>query len=89
MVPRMLEPNKKRLMLNVQREKKNLYYIMRPAVSFEAEDKFHKWRAETEPSEADVKDMLEKVSLEHNELRPIPMRNHYSVTNYYNTFERD
>lgn len=89
MVPRMLGPNKKRVMLNVQREKENLFYLMRPAVSFEAEDAFHKWRAETEPSEQDVKDKLDKASLEHNEMRPIPMRNHYQVTNLYNTFEKD
>lgn len=89
MVPRMLAPNQDRLMKNVQREKKNLYYLMRPAVSFDAEDAFHRARAATEPSEADVQAKLEKASLENQEMRPIPMRDHYEVMELYNTFERD
>ena len=34
MVPKMLGPNKKRLMKQVEIEKSNLFYLMRPAVSF-------------------------------------------------------
>lgn len=89
MVPRMLGPNKNRLMKQVEVEKNNLFYIMRPAVSFEAEDAFHKTREATEPSESDVKSMLEKAWLENKEMRPIPMRDHYDVTEKYNTFEKD
>jgi len=89
MVPRMLAPNKARLTKEVEREKQNLYYLLRPAVSFEAEDAFHRARAATEPNEADVMAKLEKASLENQEMRPIPMRDHYDVTELYNTFEKD
>ena len=34
MHPRLLGPNQARLMKKVEQEKKNLFYIMRPAVSF-------------------------------------------------------
>jgi len=76
-------------MKKVEQEKKNLFYIMRPAVSFEAEDAFHKWRASTEPSEQDVKDQIEKAFIEHTVYKPIPMRNHYDTLNFSNKFEKD
>jgi len=89
MHPRLLGPNQARPMKKVEQEKKNLFYIMRPAVSFEAEDAFHKWRASTEPSEQDVKDRIEKAYIEGTAYKPIPMRNHYDTLNYSNKFEKD
>jgi len=89
MIPRMLEPNRQRLMKQVEMEKSNMFYIIHPAVSFEAEDAFHRYMTSIQPSETDIKDMLERAELEATSLGPIPISDHYDVINRYNTFEKD
>merc|ERR1711973_763923 len=84
MVPRMLGPNRNRLMKKIEMEKANMSYLLRPAVSFEAEDAFHKHMATIQPSEQDIKDTLEKAELEASVMAPIPISDHYDILNRYN-----
>ena len=44
MHPRLLGPNQARLMKKVEQEKKNLFYIMRPAVSFVSSTRIKWWK---------------------------------------------
>jgi len=90
MVNRMLEPNRNRLMKKVEVEKSNMFYLLHPAVSFEAEDAFHKHMSKIQPSEMDVKHQLEKAKLENTKYAPIPMSDHYDIVeNLANSFEKD
>jgi len=90
MVNRMLEPNRNRLMKKVELEKSNMFYILHPAVSFEAEDAFHKHMSKIQPSEMDVKHQLAKAELENTSWAPIPISSHYDVVKTMgNSFEKE
>jgi len=86
---RLLKPLTRRLNRQVEIEKQNMFYIMHPAVSFEAEDAFHKYMTATQPSKTDLEEMLHRKELEGTHFGPIPISDHYDILERNNKFEKD
>ena len=80
---------KSRMELDVETQKKNLFYCLNPAVSIEAEDAYFKYINETGPTPGEVYFKLRKTRIESTYMAPIPLSDHYDPLNRHNKFTSD
>ena len=74
---------------DVEREKNNLFYLVNPAVSIEAESAYFQHLNENEPSAGEEWFKLEKQKVESSYMAPVPLSDHYLPLNRHNKFTSD
>ena len=74
---------------DVEREKNNLFYLVNPAVTTEAESAYFQHINETGPRPDEVWWKLRKEKVESTSMAPVPLSDHYQPLNVHNKFTTD
>ena len=89
MVGKVHPVTKSHMKRDVEREKNNLFYLVNPAVSIEAESAYFQHINETGPRPDQVYWKLKKEKVESTYMAPVPLSDHYLPLNRHNTFTSD
>lgn len=72
---------------DIEREKKNIFYIMHPALNLEEQEALDRKIAETQPDPDKTWFKLRKITIESTKMAPVPLSEHYNkIKNISNQF---
>ena len=89
MVGKVHPVTKSHMKRDVEREKNNLFYLVNPAVSIEAESAYFQHMNETGPRPDQVYWKLKKEKVESTYAAPVPLSDHYLPLNRHSKFTTD
>lgn len=78
MVLKVPDYRKPKLLKEIEQEKNNMMYCMKPAVSVDKEEAFFKYYEANSPTRDEILTRLQQAKLEETKLKPLPISIHYN-----------